>query len=83
MGTKQKASKQKPERPAPVAAGYPVATWAPAAGIGRATYYTLPDDLKPQSVLIGTRRVIIEAPADWLKRIAARGGAPIPQRKAA
>jgi hypothetical protein len=62
-------------------AGYAVRTWAPAAGISRALYYTLPDDLRPRSVTVGARRIIIEAPADWLKRIAALGGVAIPRDK--
>lgn len=76
-------AKQQQDKPLPDIAGYSLATWAPAANIGRATFYTLPEECRPKSVTIGTRRIIIEAPADWLKRMAARGGVPIPQRRAA
>lgn len=64
-------------------AGYGVAEWAIAAGISKAHLYNLPGALWPESVLIGTRRVIFETPQSWLARMAARGGVQIPQREAA
>lgn len=63
--------------------GYSVPIWTAAVGIGRATFYTLPPDARPESVTVGARRIIIEPPAAWLKRMADRGGVPIPQRKTA
>lgn len=52
------------------AAGFAITPWCRAAGYSRATYYNLPDALRPQSVKVGKRRIIIEQPADYLQRIA-------------
>lgn len=62
-------------------AGFPVVAWCRSAGICRAHHYALPDEFKPKWVKIGKRRIITEPPAEWLARMAARGGVPIPQRK--
>ncbi len=64
-------------------AGYSVSRWTAAVGIGRATYYTMSPEHRPQSVKIGVRHIIIETPGDWLARMARHGGVPIPQRKPA
>ena len=69
--------------PAIEPAGYAIARWAPAAGISKALFYTLPDNVRPRSVTVGARRIIIESPADWLKRIADRGGVSIVRECAA
>jgi len=52
-------------------AGYHVAAWCRSVGIGRATFYVLAPHLRPRSVLLGGRRLIIEAPAAYLQRVAA------------
>jgi hypothetical protein len=50
-------------------AGFAIAAWCRAVGISRATYYNLPSALQPSSVKIGKRRIIREAPAQYLSRI--------------
>jgi hypothetical protein len=51
-------------------AGHSVRNWCRAAGFSKATLYTLPFELQPVSVKIGKRRIVIEQPADYLRRIA-------------
>ncbi len=53
-----------------VQVGFSIAAWVAAAGISRADYYTLPPEIKPTTVNIGKRRIVIEAPAAWLHRVA-------------
>jgi hypothetical protein len=65
-------------------AGRSVFQFSQEAGIGRSTFYALPIKDRPAHVKIGTRVVITETPADWLRRIAAQGGTrPKPASKAA
>lgn len=50
--------------------------WSPRefsalTSIGRSTVYELPADLRPESIRIGKRIIIVEAPADYLARIRA------------
>ena len=52
-------------------AGWKIAEYADLVGIGRSKLYTLPKELQPKSVHVGSRRVITEPPADYLARIAA------------
>lgn len=54
-------------------AAWNVPEWSAALTIGRATYYTL--KVRPRSIRIGKRVVIIESPADYAIRIAAMQGA--------
>lgn len=63
-------------------AGWRVAEWSRAATISRAGFYLLPAEHRPRAVKIGKRHIIIESPADWLQRMADRGGIPIPQKAA-
>jgi len=70
-----------PTPAAPV--GYSVRSWAASVGIGTSTFYTLPAEYRPESVKIGDRHIITEPGADWLKRMAKRGGVPRRQRKKA
>ena len=70
----------KPGAPAP--AGRTIADWTQDVGIARATFYLIDDDCKPASVKIGRRRIIIERGADWLARMAQRGGPAIRRPKA-
>lgn len=53
-----------------VQAGFSIAEWAAAVGISRAGYYVLPRAIKPVTVNVGKRRIVIEAPAAWLQRVA-------------
>jgi hypothetical protein len=51
-------------------AGLGLNEFCTAVGYCRATYYNLPLDVRPRSVLIGRRRIIIEQPAEYLARLA-------------
>jgi hypothetical protein len=51
-------------------AGWKVAEYAELVGFCRSKLYTLPPQLQPKAVRVGTRRIIIEPPADYLARIA-------------
>lgn len=51
-------------------AGWTVSDWCASAGISDAFLYKLDDARSPSSVKVGRRRLIIEAPADWLRRMA-------------
>lgn len=57
-------------------AGWAISEWTNQAGIAVPTYYTLPEEFRPLRAAIGRRVIIIEAPADWLKRISLAGGIP-------
>ena len=58
-------------KPAVARAGFGVDEYCAAVSFCRATYYNLPPALRPQSVLVGRRRIIIEPPAQYLARLAA------------
>ena len=64
-------------------AGWHLSAWCRAVNLSRATYYNIPEEMKPASVKIGDRRLIIESPANYLARIARLGGAVEIPRKAA
>jgi len=51
-------------------AGYDIPAWCAAVGISRATFYKLDGELKPVSVKIGKRHLIVERPADYMARLA-------------
>lgn len=53
-------------------AGWTLRDWCAETSISRPYYYMLPSGLRPTSVTLGRRRIITEAPADWLRRIAER-----------
>ena len=55
-------------------AGWSIKQWCPVVGIGRSSFYALPDSAKPHCTTIGNHIVIIEQPSDWLTRIAEVGG---------
>lgn len=57
-------------------AGWAIAPYCAACGFSRATFYNLPAELRPHSVTIGRRRIIIEAPAAYLVRLSAMQGQP-------
>jgi len=68
-------------KPAP--AGRSIDEWSREVGICRATAYLLEEECQPRSVKIGKRRLIIEAPSDWLARMVKLGGAKIKRKLAA
>jgi hypothetical protein len=49
--------------------GFHVNAWCKATGISRQKYYTLPRAMRPFDAKIGSRRIIREAPEDWLRRM--------------
>jgi len=53
-------------------AGYKLNEWLAQVGFGRTTFYTLPAEMKPRSIKIGSSTVVIEQPTDYLARLAAR-----------
>jgi hypothetical protein len=53
-----------------IQAGYSPAEWCRRTSISRAAMYALPADLRPRSVKLGRRRIIIEDPAAYLARLA-------------
>ena len=55
-------------------AGWPVRAWCASTNVSAATLYTLPLDKWPASVKIGKRRIIIEAPDAWLRRMGKMAG---------
>jgi hypothetical protein len=57
--------------PATDRAGYSVADYCPIVGYSRPYYYLLSPDLRPKSIKLGKRRIIIEAPRAYLERLAA------------
>ena len=52
-------------------AGWKMGEYADLVGFGRSKLYTLPRELQPKSVRVGSRRVVIEPPAEYLARYAA------------
>jgi hypothetical protein len=40
------------------------------SAFSRATFYNLPAELRPRSIKLGNRHIIIEPPADYLARLA-------------
>jgi hypothetical protein len=55
-------------------AGRTLERFAEEAGMGRSTFYVLPEDAWPEHVRIGKRIVITETPVAWLRRMKERGG---------
>jgi hypothetical protein len=55
-------------------AGWPLKRWCAEVGISVPTYHNIEPKDRPDSVLVGSKRIIIESPLAWLKRITARGG---------
>jgi hypothetical protein len=59
----------------PSPAGRRIPQFCAETGIGRTKLLTLPQDLRPASLLIGRVRIITESPAAWLDRLSkAQGG---------
>ena len=57
-------------------AGWSVRVWCASASLSTATYYALPEGIRPASVKVGKRRIVIEQPKDWLRRLYAAGELP-------
>ncbi len=57
-------------------AGRRISRFCAETGIGRTKLLTLPHELRPDSVLVGRSRIILEEPAAWLVRVGTvkRGG---------
>jgi len=51
-------------------AGFRIGEFVRACGFSRSTFYNLSKDQQPRSVKIGRARVIIETPAEYLRRLA-------------
>ena len=70
MSATPQASAKHPE----IRAGYTVEEYfgeGKQVPICRASYYNLPAELRPRSITIGRRRIIIEEPRAYLDRLAA------------
>jgi hypothetical protein len=68
---KKKKQGQRGPRQAPRACGpaaWDVPAWCAQLGIGRTTFYSL--KVRPQAVKLGKLCKIIEAPADYTRRVA-------------
>ena len=50
-------------------AGWAVRQWCAATSISRSTLYALPPETQPRSITFGRRRIVVEAPVDWLQRV--------------
>ncbi len=53
-------------------AGWSIPSYCEACNFSRATFYNLPDDKRPRSLKIGKRHIVIEPPAEFLARLAAK-----------
>ena len=51
--------------------GWGVSDWCKRAGFSRCTFYRLQTELKPLTVKLRQKRLVLEHPRDYLKRIAA------------
>ena len=52
-------------------AGWTHDEYGPLVGVHRSTLYALPKELRPESIKIRGKRVIVEHPKDYLRRLAA------------
>lgn len=51
-------------------AGWSIPAFCASCSFSRASFYNIPDELRPRSVKLGKRHIIIEAPAEYLARLA-------------
>ena len=51
-------------------AGFTVEEWCDAVTISRSAFYMLADNLRPAQVKVGHRRIIVESPDAYLRRLA-------------
>jgi hypothetical protein len=56
----------------PEQAGFAIPSWCRAVGIGVSSFYQLGAELRPASVKVGDRRLVIESPQAYLQRIASQ-----------
>jgi hypothetical protein len=54
----------------PRRAGWSIPSYCDACNFSRATFYNLPDNLRPRSLKIGKRHIVIEPPGEYLARLA-------------
>lgn len=52
-------------------AGWSIPAFCAACDFSRASFYNIPSDLRPRSVKLGKRHIIIEQPSVYLARLAA------------
>jgi hypothetical protein len=74
MDKQRRAKRQRTKRErqlAPGRAGWSIPEYFPnVVGFGgRTSFYALPDDAKPRHIRVGRTVVIIEPPADYLRRL--------------
>jgi hypothetical protein len=75
-GRVSKIAKQPPQAETTTTrAGWAVKAWCEAAGISDALLYKLEEGVRPASVKVRRRRLIIESPRDWLRRMGQASGA--------
>ncbi len=55
-------------------AGWSIPAFCAACNFSRASFYNIPGDLRPRSVKLGKRHIIIEHPAAYLARLAQTQG---------
>lgn len=60
-------------------AGWRIPKWCEAVSMSRSKYYDLPAEQRPATVKLGKVQIIIEAPADYLRRLAAQQAAQATQ----
>lgn len=51
-------------------AGWSIPSYCDACNFSRATFYNLPENLRPRSLKIGKRHIVIEPPGEYLARLA-------------
>jgi len=56
-------------------ARWAVASYCEACNFSRGTFYNFPEDRRPRSLKIGKRHIVIEAPAEFLARLAGKQNA--------
>jgi hypothetical protein len=52
-------------------AGWDIPSWCGACDISRAKFYTLSPQMRPRTLKLGKRHIVIESPAEYLGRLAA------------
>ena len=50
-------------------AGWHIADWCKRVSISRAGFYLIPADQQPATIQRGRRRIVIESPQAWLRRM--------------
>jgi hypothetical protein len=78
-----KKRKHQPRIAIPGQAGFRYSHFWELVGLSRHVGYTLPAEFQPRSIHIGRSHIVIEAPADYLARLAQLGDIPVSNRVAA